>query len=202
MNLPKKVRACRNLFKSSGRAETVLPSTNRRMTTLSNIPGKVYDLLCVSQQRTLNVRTLDREMVVYVIFLRSKLIAGPSVVAGWLARAQQADQVLPFPPASCRSLRRFSPIGQTYRVTRSTMLRWTPQPWAGSGSSFSGHPTSTTGGRRFDSSFFGKPCINRGISGETSFQMILRFQQDVVSLTPAAVVSLGGRTASPETEDL
>ena len=40
--------------------------------------------------------------------------------------------------------------------------------------------------------FPGKPYVNRGISGQTTPQMLLRFQQDVVALKPAAVVILGG----------
>lgn len=40
--------------------------------------------------------------------------------------------------------------------------------------------------------FPGKPYINRGISGQTTPQMLVRFEQDVVHLHPAAVVILGG----------
>lgn len=43
-----------------------------------------------------------------------------------------------------------------------------------------------------DGSFPGKPYINRGISGQTSPQMVLRFRQDVVDLKPKAVVILAG----------
>jgi acyl-CoA thioesterase I len=43
---------------------------------------------------------------------------------------------------------------------------------------FFGSSTTDNWGRRFDSSFFpGKPYVNRGISGETTPQMLLRFQQ-------------------------
>ena len=38
--------------------------------------------------------------------------------------------------------------------------------------------------------FPGKPYVNRGISGQTTPQMLVRFQQDVVHLHPAAVVIL------------
>ena len=41
-------------------------------------------------------------------------------------------------------------------------------------------------------SFPGKPYVNRGISGQTTEQMLLRFQQDVINLHPAAVVILAG----------
>lgn len=43
-----------------------------------------------------------------------------------------------------------------------------------------------------DSSFFDKSKINRGISGQTSPQMLLRFPQDVISLKPEVVIILAG----------
>ncbi|MGH9618889.1 MAG: SGNH/GDSL hydrolase family protein [Bryobacteraceae bacterium] len=48
-------------------------------------------------------------------------------------------------------------------------------------------------GRRKGSVFFpGKPYLNRGISGQTTPQMLVRFQQDVVDLKPKVVVILAG----------
>jgi len=46
-----------------------------------------------------------------------------------------------------------------------------------------------TGSERF---FPGKPFVNRGISGQTTAQMLVRFRQDVLALEPAAVVILAG----------
>ena len=40
--------------------------------------------------------------------------------------------------------------------------------------------------------FEGKPYVNRGISGQTTPQMLLRFRQDVIDLNPAVVVILAG----------
>ncbi|MGB5819787.1 MAG: SGNH/GDSL hydrolase family protein [Saonia sp.] len=40
--------------------------------------------------------------------------------------------------------------------------------------------------------FEGKPYINRGISGQTTPQMLLRFRQDVIALQPKVVVLLAG----------
>ncbi len=40
--------------------------------------------------------------------------------------------------------------------------------------------------------FKGKPYINRGISGQTTAQMLLRFRQDVLALQPKAVIILAG----------
>jgi lysophospholipase L1-like esterase len=45
---------------------------------------------------------------------------------------------------------------------------------------------------RFDSLFPGKPYIGRGISGQTTPQMLVRFRQDVIALNPRVVVILGG----------
>jgi lysophospholipase L1-like esterase len=45
---------------------------------------------------------------------------------------------------------------------------------------------------RFDSLFPGKPYIGRGISGQTTPQMLVRFRQDVIALNPKVVVILGG----------
>ncbi len=40
--------------------------------------------------------------------------------------------------------------------------------------------------------FPGQPYLNRGITGQTTPQMLVRFRQDVVDLKPAAVVIQGG----------
>ena len=50
------------------------------------------------------------------------------------------------------------------------------------------------GRRRPDTGEFfpGKPYVDRGISGQTTPQMVVRFRQDVINLKPAAVVILAG----------
>lgn len=52
----------------------------------------------------------------------------------------------------------------------------------------------TDGWGRVDGTEFfpGKPYVNRGISGQTTAQMLLRFRQDVIELKPEAVVILAG----------
>ncbi len=49
-------------------------------------------------------------------------------------------------------------------------------------------------GRRPNTGTFfpGKPYVNRGISGQTTPQMVVRFRQDVIDLKPAVVVILAG----------
>jgi lysophospholipase L1-like esterase len=51
---------------------------------------------------------------------------------------------------------------------------------------------SITQGWHLDESFQGKPYVNRGISGQTTPQMVLRFRQDVIALQPKVVVILAG----------
>jgi acetyl esterase/lipase/lysophospholipase L1-like esterase len=51
----------------------------------------------------------------------------------------------------------------------------------------------TEGWKNADPDFFSsKPYINRGISGQTTPQMLIRFNQDVIDLKPKAVVILAG----------
>jgi lysophospholipase L1-like esterase len=58
---------------------------------------------------------------------------------------------------------------------------------------FMGDSITDAWGRRPGTTFFpGKPYINRGISGQVTAQMLLRFHQDVVLLKPKVVVILAG----------
>ena len=45
---------------------------------------------------------------------------------------------------------------------------------------------------KLDDSFPGKPYVNRGIGGQTTPQMLVRFHQDVIDLRPKVVVILAG----------
>ena len=45
---------------------------------------------------------------------------------------------------------------------------------------------------KLDESFPGKPYVNRGIGGQTTSQMLVRFRQDVINLKPKVVVILAG----------
>ncbi len=59
---------------------------------------------------------------------------------------------------------------------------------------FFGDSITDAWGRRPETGTFfpGKPYVNRGISGQTTPQMVLRFRQDVIDLHPAAVLILAG----------
>jgi lysophospholipase L1-like esterase len=47
-------------------------------------------------------------------------------------------------------------------------------------------------GRKYGKFFPGKPYVNRGISGQTTPQMLIRFRSDVIALKPKVVVILAG----------
>lgn len=71
---------------------------------------------------------------------------------------------------------------------------------------FMGDSITDGWGRRYGKFFPGKPYINRGISGQTTPQMLIRFRPDVIALSPKAVVILAGTNdiagnTGPETLD-
>jgi lysophospholipase L1-like esterase len=57
---------------------------------------------------------------------------------------------------------------------------------------FFGNSITEGWARHFPTMFPGRPYVGRGIGGQTTAQMLLRFRQDVVALKPAAVVILAG----------
>jgi lysophospholipase L1-like esterase len=68
-----------------------------------------------------------------------------------------------------------------------------PQPAAGAARVvFLGDQITEAWGRSAASLFSGRPYVNRGIAGQTTAQMLVRFRQDVVALKPKAVIIQGG----------
>ncbi len=57
---------------------------------------------------------------------------------------------------------------------------------------FYGNSITDVWAAHFDEMFPGKPYVGRGISGQTTPQMLVRFRQDVIALEPAVVVILAG----------
>lgn len=57
---------------------------------------------------------------------------------------------------------------------------------------FMGDSITEVWAKFFATEFPGKPYVNRGISGQTTPQMLVRFRQDVIDLHPAAVAILAG----------
>lgn len=66
---------------------------------------------------------------------------------------------------------------------------------------------SITDGWKLSQYFPGKPYVNRGISGQTTPQMLVRMYPDVINLHPAAIIILAGtndiaRNTGPVTLDM
>ncbi len=57
---------------------------------------------------------------------------------------------------------------------------------------FMGDSITDAWGRSYGQFFPGKPYVNRGISGQTTPQMLIRFRPDVIDLKPKVVVLLAG----------
>jgi len=57
---------------------------------------------------------------------------------------------------------------------------------------FYGNSITDSWAKYFPVQFPGKPYVGRGISGQTTPQLLVRFRQDVIDLQPAAVVILAG----------
>jgi lysophospholipase L1-like esterase len=119
------------------------------------------------------------------LFVRISWIAVALTVV-WAAVAMRAQS-----PAQDVSLSKFDWPGLSRYAAANAIL---PPPAAGENRVvFMGD--SITDGWHFDGpegSFPGKPYINRGISGQTTPQMVLRFPQDVIALKPKVVVILAG----------
>ena len=57
---------------------------------------------------------------------------------------------------------------------------------------FYGNSITDAWAKYFPAEFPGRPYVGRGISGQTTPQMLVRFRQDVIDLKPAAVLILAG----------
>src|SRR5437762_13522203 len=57
---------------------------------------------------------------------------------------------------------------------------------------FMGNSITDGWAKFFPAQFPGKPYLGRGIGGQTTPQMLVRFRQDVIALKPAVVVILAG----------
>jgi lysophospholipase L1-like esterase len=143
--------------------------------------------------------------------MRAKLIliAGGLLLAA-AAQAQLADE-FNVPPANCclwntaRSLadqlQDWNQLGRYHQANEE--LKKNPVP-AGR-VVFMGD--SITDGWRLDEYFPGQPYVNRGISGQTTPQMLVRMYPDVIALKPAAMVLLAGtndvaRNTGPSTAEM
>jgi len=78
---------------------------------------------------------------------------------------------------------------QRYRDANAAL----PAPAAGENRVvFMGNSITEGWQKYFGDQFRGKPYVNRGIGGQTTPQMLVRFRQDVIALKPKVVVILAG----------
>jgi len=117
------------------------------------------------------------------------------VFCALLLRAQAQTPAQDVPPPRVRMLdqlaRMVNDYGNTARYAAEDAN--VPPPAAGEDRVvFMGDSITDAWGRGLGSFFPGKPYINRGISGQVTPQMLLRFYQDVIALKPKVVVILAG----------
>jgi lysophospholipase L1-like esterase len=123
------------------------------------------------------------------IFARVLLLACVPLipVGGWAQAAAPADTATPKQVAAMRAKLADWPQLAYYREANAAL----PQVAAGEQRVvFYGASVAEFWGKRGGAFFPGKPYVNRGIGGQTSGQMLVRFRQDVIDLHPAAVVFL------------
>jgi lysophospholipase L1-like esterase len=117
------------------------------------------------------------------------------VLSTLLLRAHAQAPAQDVPPPRVRMLdglaRMVNDYGNTARYAADDAR--VPPPAAGEDRVvFMGDSITDAWGRGLGAFFPGKPYINRGISGQVTPQMLLRFYQDVIALKPKVVVVLAG----------
>ncbi len=100
--------------------------------------------------------------ILFLVALLPMTIQAQSATTDWPNLAKYRDSVLPAPNA-----------GENRVV-------------------FMGNSITEGWKKYFPTQFAGKPYVNRGIGGQTTPQMLLRFHQDVIALKPKVVVILAG----------
>lgn len=133
------------------------------------------------------------------------------LVSASAAQAQLADTYTLPRPANCcllntatmlaEQLQDWNQLGRYHAANRELMAK----PVETGRVVFMGD--SITDGWRLAESFAGQPYVNRGISGQTTAQMLVRFYPDVIALKPAAVIMLAGtndiaRNNGPQTLEM
>ena len=111
--------------------------------------------------------------------LKYGIVAALSLAVAGAVAAQSTDEQLRTDWANLRRFRDSNAALPTPRPNENRVV-------------FMGNSITEGWARYFPSEFPGKPYINRGISGQTTPQMLVRFRQDVVALKPKVVVILAG----------
>jgi lysophospholipase L1-like esterase len=85
-----------------------------------------------------------------------------------------------------------SDFGGFYRYAAANAALGAPKPGEPRVVFFGDSITDNWSKEGYGGFFPGKPYVNRGIGGQTTAQMLVRFRADVIDLRPAAVVILAG----------
>ncbi len=127
-------------------------------------------------------------------FLSVLLLAPIATLAQPLAQPQTQPQTLSaIPPSLRQAATLLTDYGNTKRYAAENAA--TKPPAAGEqrvvfmGDSITDNMHNS---QRFGPFFPGKPYLNRGIGGQTTVQMLIRFYSDVIALQPTTVVIFGG----------
>jgi lysophospholipase L1-like esterase len=128
-------------------------------------------------------------------FLRVVLVAGLSFVT--VTGRAQSVAVAPAPADAAKQIAAMQiklddwPQLGRYRAENVALV---PAALGAERVVFYGDSITDSWGRQPETGEFfpGKPYVNRGISGQTTPQMVVRFRQDVIDLHPAAVLILAG----------
>jgi lysophospholipase L1-like esterase len=115
-----------------------------------------------------------------------KLLATLAIGSTALALIAQQTAAPPITPAQLQLLKDFAGLDR-YASANATLA-----PMEKGRVVFFGDSITDAWVRNGGTFFPGKPYVNRGISGQTTPQMLIRLRQDVIDLHPAAVVILAG----------
>lgn len=145
-----------------------------------------------------------------------ELVTAAVLTFGWMAA--WAQQATPASPATAPAVQAAPAAPEACAAMRTKLEDW-PQLGRYAAQNAALPPTQT--GRvvfygdsitdawvKNGGTFFpGRPYVNRGISGQTTEQMVVRFRQDVINLHPEAVVVLAGTNdiagnTGPETPEM
>jgi len=131
---------------------------------------------------------------------RARLVVLAALAAAFASPAPLAAQTPTPPPAPDEAAaRRHAAEEERLHNDWANLARYRdenaalPPPRAGERRVvFMGNSITEGWARYFGAMFPGKPYVGRGIGGQTTPQMLVRFRQDVVALRPAVVVILAG----------
>jgi lysophospholipase L1-like esterase len=114
--------------------------------------------------------------------LRRKVSASGAVIAAFLAASLAIAPLSAQPTTDWANLQRYRQANAELSSAKPNEQRVV----------FMGNSITDSWARFFPEMFPGKSYVGRGISGQTTPQMLVRFRQDVIALKPAAVVILAG----------